>query len=596
MMPSSWLTAVDFAICLFILLFLIGQRFDEWPAGSRDLFAGEPSDYIDPFRYYAFYLAYIGTFVVVWVALHNLGLALPGKDLPQIYQQVTQKLGSQSWTVSALFLLALINEKNVEKWDHIWRNRLQGWARIPKAVVELKDDILLREDVLQPFPERMKAIRAKFNTLGVASDWGPVIDHWQAESQKSSLEWHFLKAFYTLRICKELKLPTLTRHDIERLEKRLHDLARVLPRLNHDKEDVGTYRNEVDTLFAHFVEVLCKYVVRKNPSKLTQRDALRNLGFKIGYTDAQEIRIIGVTFKCIFGILITGFVAIALYLFFLDLAGLSIQPNEKSLTWARLGLWTLGNVLSYSMAIFIAVIVEMSSTSPENKPSLIRYAITLFFSVLVSLTFFQVTSRHINWGAHISLALSMGVISIAVTRSLTKPSCASRKEVWVSSLGQAASIGVVAALLQGLAFLFFRGPEALALNSAMILTTLYGFAKGFSVTLLVIFQIQESIRCQLLKAQRKCPRIKLKTSLPAFMDNTPLKVTTRNISKGGLLIEPGISLAPGQTITLNFPFGTIQTEVRWVKEKFAGLAFAEADPNAGHLHYFIREKFGLGFA
>ena len=108
--------------------------------------------------------------------------------------------------------------------------------------------------------------------------------------------------------------------------------------------------------------------------------------------------------------------------------------------------------------------------------------------------------------------------------------------------------------------------------------------------------IQKSIRRQLIIAQRETPRVRFKTHLFALLENKKFDITTRNISRGGLLIEPGRPLNKGQRIDLNFAFGVIQAKVQWASKKFAGLAITEDGPNLDELHSFIRNKFGVNYA
>jgi hypothetical protein len=597
-MSDYWLISIDVLFCAFIMFFLIGQRFNQWPGETQSLFSGKPSDYIDPFRYYTFYFIYICAFIVVGMAIYNLQLALPENlRIQKSFKEIVEKLGSQSWTIAALYLLAFVNERHVKKWDSKWRNRLQMWARIPKAVEEMRDNLLFAEDSLTPTRGRLEDLRSELKKLGVEAHWEPVIDNWQRERKNSSLDWHFLKALYTLRICKKLRVATLNPGDIDRHEKRLHDLARDLPKLDWKNEDVQDYMEEVNKLFAYFVESLCKHIIRKKPSKIVQRDTLHNLGFRPHFYDVPEIKILGVTANCLVCLSIVCLITIIGYLSVLDWTGKPFRPDEPWFSWTRILKWSLGSVISYSMAIFIAVIIEKSASPGQNQPKIFTYITTLIFSTLVSLTYFHVSNpgRAVNWSAFTSLALSMGIVGLVVIRALTKPTCKSRKEVWVSSLSHAALLGLFAALFQILAAVSFRGADAITLISMMI-TAIYGFVKGSMVIFIVSYLIQHSIRRQLIVAQRQTPRVKFKARLSAILENKHFDITTRNISKGGLLIEPGIPLDRGQLIDLNFAFGVIQAKVKWVSKKFAGLTFTEDSSNNAELRGFIRNQIGASYA
>ena len=121
----------------------------------------------------------------------------------------------------------------------------------------------------------------------------------------------------------------------------------------------------------------------------------------------------------------------------------------------------------------------------------------------------------------------------------------------------------------------------------MTITAIYGFVKGSVVTFIVSALIQGGIRRQLLVAQRKSPRVRFKTRLTAHLDREQFDVTTRDISKGGLLIEPGRSLRKGQQMDLSFAFGMIQAKVQWVSKQFAGLSIIEESSNVDKMHRFI---------
>lgn len=586
----------DIGLCGFVLFFLIGERFNNWPIPEQALFSGKPIDYIDPLRYNTFYIVYVCTYLTIYIAFFNLGFVVPKEMIPKVFHQITDKLGNQSFTLPALYLFVLLNEKHVGKWDAVWRNRLQQWARITKAVDDIKDSLLTKKDALTPIQQRLDSLQKDMKKLGVGAYWDSVIDKWQHEYNESSLNWHYLKAIYTLNICKELRTLDLIPEDIYRYEKRLHDLARVFPKLDPDNEDISDYVKEINKLFAYFIEGLCKHVVRKNPSKIAQRDFLGNLGFNIQFDDTLEVQIIGVAFKCVVGLMIGCFITILAYMFVMDLAGIEFLAAEKKwLTTPRLIKWTFASVISYSIAIFVSVIIEKSATK-KVLPDAITYMTAFLLSSFYSLTFFHLINVRPNMGAYFSLALTMGMIAIPVIRSLTKPTCLTIKEVWVSSSKHAILFGLLVAPFQLLAYDLFRKVDWKFNNPELFITGAYGFTKCFIVTFVVSFLIQESIRRQLVYAQRTAPRAKFRTRLSAQIEDDVFQVTTRNISKGGLLIEPGRSLNEGELILLKFNFGDIQAKVRWVSKKFAGLTFLKECSNIAHLHNYIRDNLGVQYA
>ena len=77
-------------------------------------------------------------------------------------------------------------------------------------------------------------------------------------------------------------------------------------------------------------------------------------------------------------------------------------------------------------------------------------------------------------------------------------------------------------------------------------------------------------------SQRGAPRrvLRLETS-GTLPDGREANVTIHNISAGGLLIETGLELARGETLTLDLPqAGAVEAAVVWRSEGLHGCAFA----------------------
>jgi hypothetical protein len=598
-MDTGWTTIVDIMMCSFILFFLIGQRFNQWPDRNQPQLSGKPSDYIDPFRYWSYYAVYISSFLVVGLAIYNLELAVPETiKTSENLNLVLDKLGRHSWTMSALYLLALVNEKHVNEWESKWRNRLQIWARIPKAVMDMKSNILFSEDSLTPNKSRLDDLRNEMKRKNLEEYWGPRIDAWEEERRQCSLEWLYLKAMYTLRICKQFRVSTLSAADITLYEKRLVDLGYILPKFDAEDENLRNYADELNELFGYCMESLSKHLIQKNPSKHAQHDALRNLGFHVRFSDVTEIRIFGVAACCLMCIVLICIVTIYLYLNVLDWVALPFRDDQPWFSWDRLYMWGRGSIFSYGMAIFVAIIIDRSREMEESQPRFITHMIALLFSTLVSLSFFHFTARiNLDWFAYVSLALSMGVVSIAVIQALTKSTCNTRKEVWLSAASNAFMLGLLAGVFQAIAAVAFRGSVAAVTQNGLIASAAYGFVKGALVVFVVSFLIQESIRKQLILAQRTAPRVRYKTRIDAVLDNESFTIITRDISRGGMRIEPKRLLRNGQQIDLQFPsVGLIQAKVLWVTRKFAGLEFVKKTANVDELYQYIRTNFGLAYA
>jgi len=600
-MESNWIILVDIAVCAFVMLFLIGQRFNQWPEPNQHLLSGKPSDYIDPFRYLTFYAIYISTFVLIALAVYNLKLPLAADLKPDsILSQLLEALGSQSWTVAALYLLALVNEKHVEKWDASWRNRLQGWARIPKAVLDMKSGLLFAEKNLTPTKERLDDLRSVLQKWGMEAYWEPKLDQWEQERHSASVAWQYIKAIYALRICKEYRVAALSANDIKSYEERLKDIGYLIPRLEKDDEGLHARSEELNKIYAYCVESLTKQIIRKYPAKKSQRDALWHLGFSSRISNVPEIKTLAASVCCVLCISIVCIITIAAYLALLDVYGRPFRGTQPWFTPDKLWRWVGGSIFSYALAIFVAIIIEKTKTTKDVLPRFMNYIITVFFSTLLSLSFFHFTRSNpdhpLNWLAYISLALSMGISAVAVILALNKSGNENRKEVLLSALGHAVVLGILSGLFMTVAAVAFRGGLGNITLPGIIITVLYGFTRGGAVVFIISFLIQNSIRKQLKIAQRKTTRREYKSLISAVVDDETLTLSTRDISLGGLLIESRRRLKKGQVIDLNFYFGAIQAKVQWATRKMAGLAFVEDSPNNEKLRQFFQDNFGPEYA
>ena len=380
-----------------------------------------------------------------------------------------------------------------------------------------------------------------------------------------------------------------------------YDYVNLMRPLNYPLPH-GMMDNYRTSVYTYLVECLCKHVIRKYPSRRVQLKALEYIGFniKLALVDSSEPKILSPALTCILCISIACFLTIASYLRILTWAGFGFRDNIPWFTWPRVFQWTFGSIVSYTMAIFIAIAIEKSSKGIyRSLPRFMKYLVALIFSTLLSLTFFRFANpdRLLKWEAFISLALSMGIICFAVIRSLAKPTAKNTRESIVSSITHAMILGGIATFFQVLAALFFRGAGEIA-TTALVISGAYGFAKGFIVTFIASFIIQESIRIQLVVGQRKSPRVRFRINLPAILNEEEFNVTIRDISMGGLQIEPGRHLEKGERVELTFDFadiGTIQGIVQWASKQFAGLAFTEENQNNEVLRNFMSNKFGPEF-
>ena len=83
----------------------------------------------------------------------------------------------------------------------------------------MKSSILFSEECLTPTKSRLDDLHSEMKRKNIEDFWGPKIDAWKEERGLGSLAWLYLKAMYTLRICKQLRVTTLNAADITLYEK-----------------------------------------------------------------------------------------------------------------------------------------------------------------------------------------------------------------------------------------------------------------------------------------------------------------------------------------------------------------------------------------
>lgn len=616
----NWTLFLDLVAGAFVMFFLIGSRFNEWTKVSESVLPGKPSDYIHPFQYYTFFFFYVTAVLIIGLAAYNVGIlktsgpqsepavvvadsvevSTTSANQPEQPGSTISKFDNMSWALIAFALFCIVSQKPVSEWDDRLRCGLHGLAGIPEDVLEMKRKLMGHQYKFTPTEDRLNEIRREMFEIGAGDSWKPGMENWSQHRENKSLEWLFLKSVYLFRISKHMQGNMLNDADMKRHEALLRNLAGVIPTPGRTTEDINHDRDELIKLLDNLTENFCRYIIWKYPSKKAQGNALKDWGFELSqhFSDKFETKIVAPVLRCVSWISIVCFVTICAYLAVLTWMGFPFNKTEAWFTWARVCLWSLGSIISYSMAIFIAIIIEKAAK--DTLPNVIRYLIALVFSTLVSLTFFQVVTLSVplRWQAYISLALSMGVISIPVVRAFEKKPASTAEDILISSLKHAVVFGLIAAAFQALAAGLFRGFDIIA-PIALVISSVYGFVKGASVTFVVSYLIQDSTRIQLLIAQRKTPRARFKVKLSAALwDNTSFPVTTRDVSLGGLQIEHSNKLKKGERVELNFHFGKIMAIVQWTGRKISGLAFLdeEGSKNSNKLRDFIRHKLGVFYA
>ncbi|MDX5298687.1 MAG: hypothetical protein LPK85_07025, partial [Gammaproteobacteria bacterium] len=537
---------IDLGLSAFILLFIVGSRFNTWPSVNPRTCAGLPRDYINPLRYSVFFAGYIATFVLFILVLRNLGVVISASavenELDPLLQHVETALGRHSFTYMALILTTALNMPRVNTWDEIWRNKLQQWARIPKAVEDARTVLMEKDDAFRPDLARLFTISQSLEHQVHFEHWERVFQQLHDERKRMTLNWRYVKALYLLGVVKDIGLDKFNVDDIRHVERRLKDMGRLIPALGSDAEAIHDAERELERITADFYEGICKFIIRKYPSKAQQYTALRRFGLHISFDDVPEIRLFEAGIFCVFGLALVSAVTVCGFLVARDQLGIPRGDGGSWFTWERLIRWTLGGTLSYVIAIAVGIFLEKISQAKQATPGLWLYAIAVFIGTLGSFTYFEVI-RDISFQqappqaslGFLALALSFGVTATLAIRSLSNVGVTDHRDVLASTLRHATALALVTALLQLVVTVSLAG--GIASRPALMVSVLFGLLKGFGVGFVVSYAIQESIRRQLNSALRSHPRKRHVSRLRAWANGRQIEVITRNISRTGLLIR-----------------------------------------------------------
>lgn len=601
---------VDCLVCVFILLAIIAPRFNSWTQDTRTRFTGTPSEYIDEYRYVFYCGIYISSFVVLIAILYNFP-GLVKVIASTVGGEVTKNpleniLGKQSFTVMALLVATLLNHHKVNHFDELWRNRLHEWARIPKAVEEIKNQIIRNEAFL---PSRKYLAIAKKELQREAGNssrmqeltdyWVQYFDHWEEHQEQHTMNWYYTKCLCLLLVVRDT-CGKYSDADLQVKEGRLKDLGKIIPFLESDDADVKEQQTELELLSNHFIECICKHLIKKYPTPEGQYNAFKNLGFNISYRDSAEVQISEAIIYCIIGVLLVSVVSAAVSLPI-------IKGAKYQLAMKDLIQWSAGGFISLSISIFVGMIVQKVFVAHHGEATVPVYVITLFIATLGSFIYFHIVSDAPPNLGRLFLALSFSTVAVVVMRSMNDINSDFRDVVF-TALIYAVSLAVVMALLQmsvSIAFLMKKPDFELSWN---ILTQndwkvtklgLAGLFKGFVLGGMISYLIQDILRRQQLAALRCCPRINFNKIMTMISGSKSLRINTKNLSKTGMMIKCRDALTPNDQITLHSTnLGTIQGIVRWTQRGWMGRHIAGIEFTNGNseLNNYIRNNFGEFYA
>ncbi|UZE94541.1 PilZ domain-containing protein [Alkalimarinus alittae] len=600
---------IDILFSALFLSVVVGTRFNKWPAEQSKLFTGSPSDYIDGPRFKGYCLIYILTFFVLTLIVRNSPQLL---DILKVVldtqaTQVPQSNGiaTHSYLIISIAVFIISTLPMVSPYDEQWRKKLHVWARIPQSVKEITRGII-RSNAFMPTPRILSELKREITRSEQQSRFALSIENLDQEKAARSIDWYYIQCASLLLIVKELCLD-LTVNDLKTKGIRIEELGRIITSPSFNENEFNKYKHELEELSLYFVECICKHVIKKYPRKDAQYTAFKNLGFVISQHDSSEIRIKDAISLCFIGVILISISSVAALLLILDF----YQPERQYLDVAKFVSWTTGSIISFSIAIFVGIVIK-KMPSADVKVGMFTYFIALLFATLASFVFFVIV-RDLALSleklpiARICLAMSFSTLSIVVIKALNNASY-DRKEVVVSSLFYGIVLGVVMAVFQvliSIAFSWNRIPESVSVLThyfsdwKLFFLFSVGFLKGLFVGGGISYFIQKTQREQLLAALRKNPRVNRVLVMELKSGEKAFYINTKDISTNGIKIQTRETLHSGDQIELSSPIiGSIKGVIKWTQSQLLGkqIAGIEFTKSTHTLQKYIRDNYGEYYA
>ncbi|MCG8313009.1 MAG: PilZ domain-containing protein [Pseudomonadales bacterium] len=604
------ITLSDFILTSLLIAFMIGSRFNEWPQSQTYPKKDKPSDYIDRTRYFGFCFLYVFIFYILTFVLFTtpeLTHFLPENwELPN----TTSTLPLLS---CAIIITALLAQPRIYRLDIMLRARLHEWARIPRAVEDLKQNILQSncytptEDYINYAKNEIYrydgAILQDNQTLNI---WIKKLDEVAKVKHSHSIEWCYLKCLCLYMIVKDI-CPHLSSQDAKAYDARLTELRKIIQLSNDTNIKALQLREELDARSDNLITTICKYIVKKYPNEAEQYKAFKHFGFNMAHSDCTHMSIRDAIVACLLIVLIVSCLAS-----FATISLLQYHNPTRFSIMEQFPRWTLGAIASFSIAITLGTLVAKSSFQ-RSRIGIYMYGLTFIASTFSCFIFFHIsgdfdTDRAIP---RFILAASFSAVTVTTILALSQSSH-DRRDIVERAFYHGAVLALAMCVFQlGVSFAF-NPPQSFQINQIIIHLTedsnkriwlgVIGFFKGLIVGGGISFILQDAQRKQHLEALRKSPRVDtsmiVTLTLPA--SGKELRATTQNISLNGALIRSREPISEGTTIELTAKkIGNLKAIVKWHKKRLwssanvIGVEFCASGPD---LKKYIRNQYGEFYA
>lgn len=598
---------LDVVASVVILLAIIAPRFNKWTRTNEKLFNGTPHEYIDDMRYCFYWSVYLFTYVVLVAVLYNFPELMPVSNTTlessTWYTSLSEIFGQHSIAISCLIITSVLNNSKATHYDELWRDYLHKWARIPRAVEEIKIAII-QGDGYSPASYYIELAKSELRRESEASPrgeqllsyWLDLFDQWKVEKNNRTINWAYIRCMCLMLVARDL-CGRYGSSELQRKDDRIRDIGKIIPFLSRGDIDAVDQQHELELLSKYFIECICKTIVKKYPAKQGQLKAFQNLGFDLKFHDTAEVHAGEAIMYCVIGVVLISGLSTAMIT--------SILGREENFM-----SWTMGSVVALTISIFVGLLIQKLNSRKESEARLPAYVLTLVVATIGALGYMHFASGPSSSLGRMVLALSYSSLAVVVFRAL-EDIYFEMKYVYLASLISAFALGVAMGLLQvgvSLAFMFDRGVISLDTmylgmiaddNWKLAKLGLVGVFKGFFLGGMVTFLILDLMRRKQLTALRRSPRVKFNKIVDVKNGEVSFRVNSKDLSKSGMLIRCGSELMEGEKVKVETPlFGVVKGIVRWVQPSIFGrsLAGIEFTDESNELNNYIRQKYGEFYA
>jgi len=606
---------IDTLVAIIIIALYSAQRFNTWPAPSnhsgdiKTVFSDQPSDYINIKRFLIFYLIYALSVCILMLVFYGIPELLQIHAVSTVLKSVGIPEDNRTFVIFSLIAIAVLKIPIIAENEIKWRRQLHQWARIPREVDDLKK-VLMRADEFTPTEDYIKQARQNIKKRGLSLQprfkqmeiaWLEYLNDFQKEKENNTVYWKFLHCLILFIMAKEICSSRIL-GSIKDTEEDIFSLgSKITSTIESNPTDV----KELDTMSNHFVECICKQVVKIHPDSEERLRMLKNLGFGISHQDCVEPKYGQAFLLCSFGVAFASLFSVAAIL-----QVLSRLDKDRLLTW------TLGSFLSLCIAIFVAFIIYTQLKHKRAIDTISAQLVCLFVSTLASALYFiivpELNARSTgNPLARIVLAMSFATLSPFVYRAIEQTKFSTENNFRTDkirrfAIAQGVMLGVIMMVFQCLVSVSFQlkpeNPHALTNFLSIEKTKLaflatIGFTKGFFLAAYTTYLIQITKRIYLISCLRAQPRAKEELPLPLSSENAP--AWALDISKNGLRIETDSNIQAGDFIELeSVATGKISGQVKWINRISGGKTVAGVflSQNYPVLHNYLRKRYGDSYA